>query len=568
MKKNIIVTDANGNIIGSTYPKRAEGLVKNGRAEYVSDCEIKLIDAHAPTEEIKTEEQQMSKIIGFDPRRFAFDRSCRLNAGQRAFMTTTLGNAEVWEIGDHDKHRTQIISKMKLQRYTDYTFRFAMTGGTNEDGTEISLVNIYPENRWDERLTYALDKSRYEPVISKRDKTGLLRVFELPFNTGNSEDWSIVIMQELAPARFMAPLPEAAYAGLSDMSYQQWIAENGKKRGFFGRDTGRDNSFGFNFTDPFQGGSTFKKLVDMAKQGFDVDRIIDKAKQGFDIDSVIEQVKQGIDPDGNMFGGNNNAPDYVDNGEDTPKGFTTGMNGQNYSFCGEELNESELADKLVKVGSGCNVSFSEITVNASGDRSFMMIGSSASGSNFSFEGVTMTAYALSMVIAKVGNNCNVSFSNVTITDEGLAMMIDADSKCSNVTLTLNGVTLPKQALDLIYLKFGTGCNISANNISATFNAAPAQETFEEAPKAETFKEAPKTEPDREAPKQERPRQSGLNFTDMLKSTFENAAEGLNTFGEMMRKAENDISNAIDDIVNEKPEPPKTDEPDDKDDEDN
>ena len=55
MTKNIIVTDENGNVIGRTYPKRAQGLVKNGRAEYVSDCMIRLISAHAPIEEIKTD---------------------------------------------------------------------------------------------------------------------------------------------------------------------------------------------------------------------------------------------------------------------------------------------------------------------------------------------------------------------------------------------------------------------------------------------------------------------------------------------------------------------------------
>ena len=556
MKKNIIVTDANGNVIGSTYPKRAEGLVRNGRAEYVSDCEIRLISAHSPTAEIKTEEQQMSKIIEFDPRKFAFDKSCRLNSGQRAFMTTTLGNAEVWEIGDHDKHRTQIISKMKLQKYTDYTFRFAMTGGHNEDGTEVSLVNIYPENRWGERLTYALDKSRYEPVVSKRDKTGLLRVFELPFNTGDSEDWNITIVQELAPARLMAPLNYTAYEGMSNMTYQQWIAENGRKRGIFGRDTGRDNSFGFNFTDPFAGGSTFRKLLDMAKQGFDVDRIIDKAKQGFDIDSVIEQVKQGIDPDGNMFSGNTAKPDYVDNGEDTPKGFTTGRNNQNFTYSGEEISESELADKLVVVGSCCNITFRDMTVNAASDRSFMMIGSAAASSNITFENVKLTAYALSMIIAKVGNNCNVTFSKVTVTDDGLAMMIDADSGCSGVILTLNEVTLPKQALDLIYKKFIDGCNITANNISATFTA----------PKEDTFREAPKTAAnDKDNTKHKSSAassdKSGLNFTSMLRSTFENAAEGLNSFGEMMRKAESDINNVIDDIVNDKKDPPKNDDDD-------
>lgn len=37
MIKNITVIDENGNIVGSTYPKRADGLVKKGRARWISE---------------------------------------------------------------------------------------------------------------------------------------------------------------------------------------------------------------------------------------------------------------------------------------------------------------------------------------------------------------------------------------------------------------------------------------------------------------------------------------------------------------------------------------------------
>ncbi|MBQ8967028.1 hypothetical protein [Ruminococcus sp.] len=539
MKKNIIVTDANGNVIGSTYPKRAEGLVKNGRAEYVSDCEIRLVTAHAPTEEIKTEDDIMSKIISFDPRKFGFDKSCRLNAGQRAFMTTTLGNTEVWEIGDHDKHRTQIISKMKLQRYTDYTFRFAMTGGHNEDGTEVSQVNIYPENRWDDRLTFALEKSRFEPVISKRDKTGLLRVFELPFNTANAEDWSIIITQERAPARFFAPLDPTAYSMLENMSYQQWLNENSRRRGLFGKDS-RDTGFRFEMPDLTIGGGAFKKLIDMGKQGFDVDKIIDKARQGFDIEKVIDQVKQGIDPDGSVFG-SESKPDYVDNGEeDNFKTFTTGKNGQELDFADLDLDESGFADKLVQIGSACNVKLRGSVITPCDDRSFMMIGNTSTACNFEVQSVGMTAYALSMLLAKVGDGCTVKLKNVKVTDDGVEMMINTDS-CSGAKLEMDDVTLPKQALDLIYSRFGRGCEISANNISTTFTPPKEEKAPEKSAEPAPEKDIP--------PKSE---SGGYFFKDMLRSTFENAAEGFNTFGEMMRKAEEDINDVIGGIVNDKP----------------
>ncbi len=40
IEKNIIVTDEQGNILEATYPKRAKGLVKNGRARYIDEKTI------------------------------------------------------------------------------------------------------------------------------------------------------------------------------------------------------------------------------------------------------------------------------------------------------------------------------------------------------------------------------------------------------------------------------------------------------------------------------------------------------------------------------------------------
>ncbi len=40
MEKNVSIIDETGRLIGTTYPKRAKGLVKSGRARYVS-CDMK-----------------------------------------------------------------------------------------------------------------------------------------------------------------------------------------------------------------------------------------------------------------------------------------------------------------------------------------------------------------------------------------------------------------------------------------------------------------------------------------------------------------------------------------------
>ncbi|MDR0904632.1 MAG: hypothetical protein LBN00_00420 [Oscillospiraceae bacterium] len=57
MPKNVEVVDETGNVYEATYPKRARGLVKNGRARYITDNKIVL--ARPP--EIKTEDNIMSE---------------------------------------------------------------------------------------------------------------------------------------------------------------------------------------------------------------------------------------------------------------------------------------------------------------------------------------------------------------------------------------------------------------------------------------------------------------------------------------------------------------------------
>ena len=59
IEKNIIVVDEQGNEYEATYPKRAKGLVKNGRARFVDENKICLA---CPPDKI-LEEQKMSENI-------------------------------------------------------------------------------------------------------------------------------------------------------------------------------------------------------------------------------------------------------------------------------------------------------------------------------------------------------------------------------------------------------------------------------------------------------------------------------------------------------------------------
>ena len=59
IEKNVIVVDEQGNEYEATYPKRAKGLVKNGRARFVAENKICL--ACPPNENL--EDNKMSENI-------------------------------------------------------------------------------------------------------------------------------------------------------------------------------------------------------------------------------------------------------------------------------------------------------------------------------------------------------------------------------------------------------------------------------------------------------------------------------------------------------------------------
>ncbi len=60
IEKNIIVVDEQGREYEATYPKRAKGLVKNGRARFVDENKICLA---CPPDNFETEDIKMSENI-------------------------------------------------------------------------------------------------------------------------------------------------------------------------------------------------------------------------------------------------------------------------------------------------------------------------------------------------------------------------------------------------------------------------------------------------------------------------------------------------------------------------
>ena len=355
----------------------------------------------------------MSKVINFNAREFrlnktTFDdiddkgrvvRSNRNVFGERKFITTSLGSFEMWEIGNWSWDWTQIMSEKKLEKNTDYIFRFAMLGGYCDTFDATSKVIVYTtdgyetdEAAWEDRMVFEIAQSRYEPIISKRDKTGLLRVFEIPFSTGEKENWRIVFVAMHAVAYFFAVQDNSVYEKLEDYTYDDWRRER------------------------------------------------------------ESQSRSGND--GNVRLGM--VLDYL-------KGFTGGKadseNKRSGQTDGSEYDEKQFADLLNGFGDGAVASLGSIKVNPSYSTEFYDIGSTVDGAVFDIHDADVTAKAFSMIIKKLGDGCVVNMSGIRVTSEGLENMYDIGERSNGTIFTLDGAMLPQKALNLLSNKRGDGCAV-------------------------------------------------------------------------------------------------------------
>ena len=438
VKVNIIVTDVDGNQIGTTYPKRAKGLVKNGRAEYVSDREIRLKNTRAPAVYTYTEDAKMSKVIDFNTRNFKFEDTCKSNVGFRGFVSTGFGNEEIWEIGDCGWNWTQIATVLKgLEKNTDYVFRFAMTLGHNDDNQEESLVHIfrsYPDatlesvnsqstsedvtekrkKAWEDRYTYCIKQSRFKPVISKRDKDEdtMLRIFELPFNTEDSENWKIVIVSNHAIARFFKAREPQAYSDLEDLSYEQWRKQR------------------------------TAKLIAKEKQCINQSLSLSLDKR---INQQLnESLNQSLKIDGKI------VDDVFQR-----------------SNC--EMTEEEFASFLAGCGDAKTYCFRNFTVNPGnvGNPS-VDIGRALDAWTIRFTDVTITALAFSMIIAKIGDGSNLQMKNVTVTEHGLEnVSFPSGIKPDGFVAKFKDTVIPRRLIELLNERKGDGCMISLDGTQLT-----------------------------------------------------------------------------------------------------
>lgn len=446
MAKNVIVTDELGKQIGLTYPKRARGLVKNGRAEYVGDCEIRMLDTHAPiVDNDNTEVNIMSNVIDFNARDFSFDKSCESNVGSRMFMTGSDGKVrEVFEIGDWNWNWSQIKCEKQLEKNTDYIFRFELIGGFNQDRREKCDLVIFSDENWEDRYIYPLTGMLYQPVLSKRDKDGSFRrVYEVQFNSGEAEKTTFLFYAQHAVARILAAMDNESYAEMEDAVYEDSAKDTGCQE--------RDNLS--NLSDFVNG-----LVIDLSGANIGA--------------SVLNGLMQKVGSKGVIDLSGANVYDDSYNANNDVGGVITGT----YEGCGAEssddgktafnnveMTEIRFAELLAEIDDGQKSVFENVTIHYSDAEELPDIGQKIDGSILCFENITLTSRALSMIVAKLGDGCIVNFGNATVTTEGIQQLM-AGKTGDGVNMFFENATIPKSMVDYVCGEMGDGCNVHFGNI--------------------------------------------------------------------------------------------------------
>ena len=203
MTKNVTVTDAQGNIIGTTDPKRASGLVKNGRALFVDDCTIRLSEKTEPSDTDNTSEVNQMNYIFFNPRNWSFEQTQYNNQNSFVFSRTyTMGQSagyaqpvraersfitdfdgglvESLMFGHWDAPAVNAVSnEMSLTPNTEYRFVFWLNGGENDKSSEICQLRIIFSGNRENCYTYNLNRNYIKPLLHKDG----WELYSIPFLT-------------------------------------------------------------------------------------------------------------------------------------------------------------------------------------------------------------------------------------------------------------------------------------------------------------------------------------------------------------------------------------------------
>ncbi len=229
LKQTVSVINADGSGAGATYPKRAAGLVKKGRAQYVNDFVIRLNNVSDDVNEI-SEEFKMSNntntanYIFFEPKRWQKHPDVESTVYDRYFINSVFDNEliEIVTIGDWQYNWSEITCGMlSLEKNTEYHLVFWLNGGENDISNEICQLQVMftdsnltvPRSDWESKLVYKLNRSFIAPIKHYKG----WELYDIPFTTTDKEFTQLRFVAQRAPMSLMTAKEPDFYDELVDI---------------------------------------------------------------------------------------------------------------------------------------------------------------------------------------------------------------------------------------------------------------------------------------------------------------------------------------------------------------
>lgn len=238
MEKNgqsVRVVDEHGTVIGYTYPKRANGLVKKCRAEFVTDQEIRLYKQCPTYEHMEDNEMDELKKINYitiNPRDwYKCPDMAGANIGERYIISNPLAEAvasapnmvEILSVGTFDWKGPSHVTNgfIELEPHTDYHLVFWLNGGENDRSDETCLLQIYSVAdaqadfglQFEECLNYRLNRNYIKPLKKYQG----WEYYDIPFTTTEATYIQFRFVAEKAPMAVMGAEAPEVYAELANM---------------------------------------------------------------------------------------------------------------------------------------------------------------------------------------------------------------------------------------------------------------------------------------------------------------------------------------------------------------
>ncbi len=319
----VYVLDEKGNVIGTTYPKRAKGLVKKCRAQYVSDSEIRLI-ATDPTCE-NTEESKMDNFenttvtetteaskknyIFFNPKKWQTHPDVDGGKTDRFFINGIFDDrlTEVYSLGNWGWEWSEITNGMvMLEKNTEYHFVFWLNGGENDNNNEICQLQIMfgnnslriDKSEWDEKLVYKLNRSYIKPL--KRYKGWEL--YDIPFVTSDKDYTQLRFAAQRAPMTVMTADEPEKYADLPDV-VDEFADKRPQRHNIIFEDGWPTNTWyatsrlkaGGNTVSDNRNGSVHNNFYNI--DGVEMDDLVQNIADSIDTSYLANQIADNIDID-------------------------------------------------------------------------------------------------------------------------------------------------------------------------------------------------------------------------------------------------------------------------------